>query len=502
MMTSTYEWLSFLDASFLAFEGTNTPMHIAGVAVFDATRLTTASSGVDVQRIRAYVGSRLAHFPRYRQRVAYVPIENHPIWVDDPHFDLGYHVRHASLPRPGDDLQLQELCARLLERPLARSKPLWEMWVIEGLARGRFALLMKVHHCMADGIAGVELLTALLRPTPDATIDGPTDWRPRPAPSPTQLLRDELARRRKMSIALLRRLRAMGEKSPRVGSDWEQRLKAVWQLVTASLRRPVTTPLNRRLGPHRRVHWATYDLAAFKEIRNQLGGTVNDVVLSVVSGAVRAFFARRGFAPDRVDFCAAVPVNVRSQAEQHKLGNRVSAWLVPLPIHEPRPTRRLQTLRDTSRYFKDTNQTAGTQVLMETAKWTSANLLTLGTLLLNRVQPFNMIVTNVPGPQLPLYFLDARMEAIYPQVPLFENQSLGIALFSYDGRVFWGFNGDWDALPDLDEFVKDVENSFRQLRRSARHRRRRLAATPQAHTSLLPADMQPASGIAAAPAGH
>jgi WS/DGAT/MGAT family acyltransferase len=327
---------------------------------------------------------------------------------------------------------------------------------------------------MVDGLGGVELLAALLRPTAEVSIEAPTEWRPRPAPSNAQLLRDELSRRTKMSIELVRRL---GRGGNRDDSDWGRSLAAVWELVREGLRRPVATPLNPRIGPHRRFHWASCDLAALKDVKNQLGGTVNDIVLSVVSGAVRAFFERRGFTADGVDFRVAVPVNVRAAAEQHATGNRVSAWLVSLPIHERRPLRRLLAVQEMSRHFKETNQAIGGRMLTQAAEWTSTNVLTLAALLSSRVQPFNLIVTNVPGPQLPLYLLGARMAAIYPQVPLFENQALGIALFSYDGKLFWGFNADWDALPDIEAFVQAIETSFRGLRRAAQRRRAAVSAT-------------------------
>jgi len=453
--------------------------------------------GIDIELVRHYVASRLPGIPRYRQRLEYIPIENHPVWVDDDHFDLVYHVRHTSLPRPGSDPQLRELCARLLERPLNRSKPLWEIWVVEGLAGGRFALLMKVHHCMVDGLGGVELLAALLQPTPETPTTDVTPWAPRPAPSSAELLRDEVARRAKMSVELARRLRRNdgGREPGEVG--WGRSLQAVWELVREGIRRPVASPLNVTIGPHRRFHWATCDLAAFKEVKNQLGGTVNDVVLTVVSGAVRTFFDRRGFAADGIDFRAAVPVNVRAEAERHTTGNRVSAWLVSLPIHERRPIRRLLAVQEMSRHLKETNQAIGGRMLTQAAEWTSTNVLTLGALLSSRVQPFNLIVTNVPGPQFPLYLLGARMEAIYPQVPLFESQALGIALFSYDGKLFWGFNGDWDALPDLDEFVRDIEASFRALCRAAQ--RRRTAATVKRTRRPTP---EPASARPLRPAAN
>jgi len=467
-MTAWYERLSALDYSFLAFEGPTTCMHIAAVVVFETGPLASKGGGVDVARIRRHVASRLPHMPRYRQRLAYIPFENHPVWVDDERFELEYHVRHTSLPRPGTDAQLRELAARLLERPLHRGRPLWEIWVVEGLAGDRFALVMKVHHCMVDGLAGVELLSALLSPLPEAAVEEPVEWRPRLAPSASTLFSDELSRRLRMSADLLRGVRDAVREPRRRGRDIGPKLAAAWRLLRDSARRPVRTPLNQPIGPYRRFGWVEHDLAVIKEIKHQLGGTVNDVVLAVMAGAVRDFFERREFCAEGLDFRVAVPVNVRTEQERRSGGNRVSAWLLSLPIHERYSARRLQAVRAQSLQVKDSGLASGAELLAQAAEWTSANVLNLGALLANQAQPFNVIVTNVPGPQMPLYLDGAPMSALYPQVPLFESQCLGVALFSYAGKLFWGFNGDFDALPDLDQFVQAIERSFRTLRKAAR----------------------------------
>ena len=463
MANGWYERLSMLDCSFLVFEGPQTYMHIAATTIFETGPLASREGGVDITRVREYVASRLPLIPRYRQRLAYTPIEGHPVWVDDDRFELSYHVRHTSLPRPGTEAQLRELCARLLERPLNRDKPLWEAWVIEGLAGGRFALLLKVHHCMVDGLAGAELLAALLSPVAETEWDDPPEWQPRPAPTGFELLRDEIGRRAKMPLDALRGLSDAAREAGDMPAKVARRVAATWKLVRDGARRPGASPFNRPIGPHRRFHWVTLDLEEVKRVKNRLGGTVNDVVLATVSGAVRRFLLYRQVSLFGLDFRVAVPVSVRSDEERGTPGNRVSVWIMPLHVQERYPARRLNAVRAASARFKETDQAGGGDLLAQAAEWTGANLLSMGLAVANRNPPFNLIVTNVPGPPVPLYLAGAPMIAAYPLVPLFSNQGLGIALFSYAGKLFWGLNADWDTLPDLDRFAVAIEESFAEL---------------------------------------
>jgi diacylglycerol O-acyltransferase len=467
MANAWYERLSMLDCSFLVFEGPQTYMHIAATTIFETGPLATSAGGVDIGRIRQYVASRLPSIPRYRQRLAYTPMEKHPVWVDDDRFELSYHVRHTGLPRPGTEAQLRELCARLLERPLNRSRPLWEAWVIEGLAGGRFAMLLKVHHCMVDGLAGAELLAALLSPVVETEWDDPPDWDPRPAPTSLELLRDEVSRRAQMPLEVLRGLSNAVREAGEMPSSVARRMAATWKLVRDGVRQPAATPFNRPIGAHRRFHWASLDLEDVKNVKNSLGGTVNDVVLATVSGAVRRFLLHRQVSLFGLDFRVAVPVSVRSAEERGTPGNRVSVWIMPLCVQERYPVRRLNAVRTASAHLKETNQAGGADVLAQAAEWTGANVLSMGLAVANRNPPFNLIVTNVPGPQVQLYLAGAPMVAAYPLVPLFSNQGLGIALFSYAGKLFWGLNADWETLPDLDVFAESIVASFEELRRAA-----------------------------------
>lgn len=468
MTTPFHERLSALDHAFLALETPATAMHVAATAILDAAPLQTPAGGVDVDRIRSYIASRLDAIPRYRQRLAWIPVENHPVWVDDDHFDLGFHVRQSSLPRPGTAAQLQNLCARLLERPLDRRRPLWEIWVIEGLEGNRFALHMKVHHCMVDGIAGVDLMAALFRVTPDTAIDPAAPWTPRPQPGDGDLLRAEMRRRARLSAEALgsaaRWLR--GERSGTV----VDRLANVVDLIRTGLTRPAATPLNLPIGGNRRVRWLTLDLPAVKVVKNQLDGTLNDVVLTTVAAAIDRFLERRGVRPTE-DLRLGVPVNLQARDGNRGLGNHIWAWLVPLPAGMRGPIRRFRALQDATAALKRSQQALGGAVITSAFDWTSSNLMPLGAKLLHRLQPYNLMVTNVPGPQCPLFLLGARIDELYPWVPLFENQGLAIALFSYDGKLFWSIGADWDLVPDVDVFVACLDEGFRELRQAAARRR-------------------------------
>ena len=467
MAGTAYERLSAQDRSFLVFEDASAHMHLGGLALLEAGPLATADGGVDVERLRAYIASRLHLAPRYRQRLAWVPLLNRPVWVDDEHFNLGYHVRHTAVPRPGGDRQLKALVARIMSQQLDRGKPLWEVWIIEGLQGGRFAILAKLHHAVADGISAFDLFSALLSPAPDATLDEPEPWTPRHTPRPWTLLRDELVRQAAAPLELARGLtRALGEPK-RLWDEMTERVRAVWETVGAGLRLPPSTPLNRPIGPHRRFDWLTLDLAEVKAVKNRLGGTVNDVVLTTVAGAVRRFLEPRGVKVSGLDYRVVVPVSLRSEDERGVTNNRASAWLTALPVGERDPRRRLDLVRTATERLRVSKQVLGPEVLGQAAEYAFPGVFTVGIRLLARLHPYNLIVTNIAGPQVPLYLLGARLLTGFPQVPLFENQGLGVALFSYGGNLCWGFNADWDVMPDLPEFVEAVATSFEELRQAA-----------------------------------
>ena len=463
-MPNGYEPLSAGDRTFLVFEDDHTHMHLGGIALFDAGPLARPGGGLDIARIRSHIAARLHLMPRYRQRLAWVPVRNRPVWVDDEHFNLEYHVRHTAVPHPGGAAQLKALSARIVSQQLDRGKPLWEVWVIEGLERGQFALLVKTHHCMADGISAFDLFAALMSPSPDDVADAPPPWRPRPTPSAARLVCDEVVRTVTLPLETARVLIGRALREP--GRLWRgivESVTAIGATVGAGALPPSETPLNQPIGPHRRFDWVDLSLADLKAVKQRAGGTVNDIVLAVVAGAVRRFLAGRGVDVERLHYRAVVPVSVRTADERGLVTNRVSGWLTQLPVTEPDPRRRLLLVQTMTARLKETKQALGPEVLSRVAELAMPGVLTLGVRLAARLSPYNMIVTNVPGPPVPLYFRGARLVAGYPLVPLFERQGLGVALFSYMDRMCWGFNADWDLVPDLADFSAAIAASFHEL---------------------------------------
>jgi WS/DGAT/MGAT family acyltransferase len=469
-----YERLSALDAAFLAVEDENAPMHVGAVAVFDPGPLSRPGGGFDVERFRRFVESVLQ--PRYRQRIERIPLTGDPIWVDDPRFNLHYHVRHLSLPRPGDERLLKRLAGHVMSLPLDPRRPLWELWVVEGLQRNRFAILTKAHHCMVDGVGSADLMTASMQLQPDDTVEEPKPWLPRPAPGTLELALGELGRRVGQGASALGALRDAALHPLRAASALRSAAGGLGEAFGASLHRTSPTPLNGSIGPHRRFDWLRYDLADVKAVKNRLGGTVNDVVLANVAGALRRFLERRGEDVGRLDFRAMVPVNVRRQDEAGRFGNRVSTLAAPLPLGEPDPRGRLARVVETTSALKASHLSEGIETIEEISEWGLTRLFTQLSRLAALSRPFNVVVTNVPGPQVKAYLLGCPLRAVYPLVPLYKNQALGIALFSYDGGLFWGLNADWDLLPDLHELAEALRADFAALQRAAEDEGGRAAA--------------------------
>jgi WS/DGAT/MGAT family acyltransferase len=472
-----YERLSALDAMFLGIEDDNCHMHVAATMVFDGAPLRDASGRLDMERIRTYLQARLHLVPRYRQRLAWIPYQRHPVWVDDGRFNIFYHVRHSALPAPGSERQLKRLIGRILSQKLDLSKPLWEMWVIEGLDGGRVAMVAKGHHAMVDGISGMGILTALLSASSDPAFDAGPPWSPRPQPSHARLLADE-AWRRGSAVAetaatvvrsALRPWRALGSLAETV--------RGMTEVVGAGATNASFTPLNPPLGPHRRYDWVRFDLDAVKAVKRALGGTVNDVVLATVTGAVRRFLLTRAVLPDGLDFRALVPVSLHASDERGTVGNRVANLIARLPIGGSDLETRYLRVLDHMEALKRSQQVHGGELLEALAdRFAPSVLASIVRYAMNGLT-YNLVVTNVPGPQMPLYLLGAPLREFYPTVPLFRNQGLGIALFSYAGGLYWGLNADWDGLPDVHEFTAALTGEFDDLCAFARRR-----GEPEPHT--------------------
>jgi len=463
------ERLSALDASFLEIEDASSHMHVGAVLVLDAAPLRGASGGLDYDRITRMVGSRIHDFPRYRQRLAWIPVEEHPAWVDDHDFNLQYHVRHTALPAPGSVRQLKRLAGRIMSQQLDRGKPLWEMWVVEGLEGGRFAVIAKVHHCMIDGVSGVDLIAALLRPAPAADVTSPPDWQPRPVPSGASLLVGSAWRRALAPWRLVGRAAAAVRDPGAALRSFGEGASDVAAILGAATTAASPTPLNPpAIGPHRRFDWIRFDLRPVRELAHGFGGTVNDVVLATVAGAARTFLKNRGVpGVPTLDFRAMVPVSTRPARDRGRLGNRVAQLVVPLPLAEADPVRRLRRIVQTTGRLKRSGQAHGAELIEAFSDWIMPGLVTQTQRLQSRLRPFNLVVTNVPGPAMPLFLLEAPLLEIYPVVNLFRNQALGVALFGYHDGLFWGVNSDWDRVPDLHDFVEALGASFQELEKVA-----------------------------------
>jgi len=446
---------------FLLTEGPTTPMHVSAIEIFEAGPLRRKDGGIDADAIRRAYAAALHRIPRYRQKLEWIPLASRAVWVDDPHFNLDYHVRHVSLPRPGGLDELKAVASRVISHHLDRSKPLWEVWIVEGLEDDRFALIAKTHHCMIDGSSGVEMAQILLSPDPSAEAPEPREFVPRPTPSAARLLRDEAMRWGSLPLRAAGQLGEIWRETSDLRSEVGARLEALTELVGLGTNSASETPINGPLGPHRRFDWIDVSLADAKAIRKALGCTINDVVLTAVTGAVRSFLSERQVHPEDLVFRVAAPVSVRREGENSASGNRVSTWIVELPIGEPDRLEQLAAIHAETRRLKASRAALGVETLMSAAEWAPSGIVSMGASLASG--PINSIVTNVPGPQFPLYMLGARLLALVPQVVLLQNVGLGIALLSYDGQIHWGFTADYDLVPDLPLFIEALVDSFVEL---------------------------------------
>lgn len=466
-MSVHYERLSNLDASFLALETRSTHMHVGAVAIFGPGP-ATSGQGIDIDLIRNLIESRLESIPRYRQRLATVPIEGHPVWVDDEYFHIDYHVRHIALPRPGSEEQLKDLAGRLMSQQLDRSRPLWELNIVEGLESGGFAIITKIHHCMIDGMSGIDLMAVILDFSDSVERVDPVPWTPRPAPNGTELAVREIARSVSSLIANLGHISELrGGLGDRL-DGWKHRVEASLASLGSGWLTPTgRTPLNGPIGPGRLFEWLELPLDGVKKIKNTHGATVNDAMLAIVAGGIRHYLlTEAGMTTSElatIDFRIMAPVSVRTSGERGTMGNKVAMWLITLPLGESDPGKRIAKIKRATERLKETDQALGASTLVSLSVGAPATLVSLAARLASHTRPFNMTVTNVPGPQFPLYMAGSSMQATYPLVPLWQSHGLGIAMFSLNGVIYIGLNADRDLVPDPALVAKALLGAYEEL---------------------------------------
>ncbi|HEX3874067.1 MAG TPA: wax ester/triacylglycerol synthase family O-acyltransferase [Solirubrobacteraceae bacterium] len=451
--------LSAIDASFLHQEGPTSHMHVGGLAIF-------AGPPPRMEEVIEQVRGRLHLVPRYRQRLAHTPLDSgRPVWVDDPNFNLEYHFRHTALPPPGDRAQLLRLTARINSQQLDRSKPLWETWFVEGLEDGRFALIWKTHHALIDGIAGVDLATVLfdLSPAPPAVENSGTPWQPQPEPGTASLLAAGVLGAMNAAIEIATHAVDAATHPERAFARVREATEGIGEVAWAALNPAPETPLNVQIGPHRRFVGVACRLDDFKLIKNTFGGTVNDVVLSVVSGALRSFLEDRGVRTEELELRALVPVSVRTKDERNQFGNRIAAMRAALPVYVEDPVTRLDVVRQAMDGLKESKQALGAEVISGVQNFAPPTILAQASRINFSTRLFNLLVTNIPGPQFPLYVLGHELEEVFPVAFLPRKHALAVAIMSYNGAINFGLLGDYDALPDIDRIAESLERELAAL---------------------------------------
>ena len=450
-------------------------MHVASTTLFEGPAPAH-------EEFRDHIAGRLHLVPRFRQKLRFVPFgQGRPVWVDDPHLNLDYHVRHTALPPPGSEEQLRNLAARVFSQQLDRSKPLWELWLVEGLEDGRFAIVGKSHHALVDGVSGMDITTVLFDTArkPATPPEAGQEWLPRPEPSGVKLLAEALLERATSPAEIARGVRAALRGPRQVAGQARRAVSDAGKMLGAGLSAPPSA-FNVEIGPHRRFAWVQGDLDEFKRIKNAHGGSINDVVLSVVAGALGNYMRARGNDTSEIEMRALVPVSVRAESEHGALGNQVSGLMAPLPVWCEDPVERLKLVTAAMGDLKASGQAVGAQLLTQLADFAPPTIAAQAARLQPRQRFFNLVVTNIPGPQLPLYLLGREMEAIVPMVPLARNQALCIGIFSYNGQLNFGLVGDYDAMADLDSFALDLEAAIEELSEATPKPKRRRGGTKAA----------------------
>jgi diacylglycerol O-acyltransferase len=451
--------LTAVDASFLAQEGENAHMHVGAVLIFEGPP-------PNYEDFLAQIRGRLHLVPRYRQKLAFPPLETgRPLWVDDPNFNLQYHVRHTALPSPGSNEQLRALAARVHSQRLDRSKPLWETWLVQGLEDNRFALISKTHHALVDGVAGVDLATVLFdaEPVPNPSPYEGEPWVPQREPSAVQLAARGIRALVQTPFELTGKALSAATQPTRTLETAREAIEGVGEVAWAGLNPAPETPLNVPIGPHRRFAFVRNELSDYKTVKDALGGTVNDVVLAVVAGGLRAWLRSRGVRTEGLELRALVPVSIRGEDQHHQMGNRIAAMRAPLPVYVEDPVARLAVVREAMNGLKDSKQAVGAEVLAGVQSFAPPTVLAQASRINFSTRLFNLIVTNVPGPQFPLYVLGRQLQDLFPIAFLPRNHALAVAVMSYNGGMDFGLLGDYDAVPDLDDIGEHLQASLTEL---------------------------------------
>jgi diacylglycerol O-acyltransferase len=414
------------------------------------------------ERLLEHVSARLSLVPRFRQRVTEIPLGlSNPVWSDDPGFDLRWHVRNSALPRPGEMAQLRELVGRVLSEPLDFARPLWQLYLVEGLDGDRHALISKTHHALVDGVSAVDVGTILLDADPEGTEIEVAEERWDPdAPSPELLFVRSATERIRGPLRAARKTARSAVTMPRETAGGVIRTAEAFRDLAAGGPTVARTSLNVEIGPDRRVAFASTDLQALKDARGAGGATVNDVILSVATGALRRYLEGRGDpVPQRL--VALVPMSVRRPEEQHDLGNRIATLLVPLPLAQGDPGRRLSEIHETTQRLKESEQARAASLVIEATGWAPPTINRVLSGAMSRPLVFNLAISNVPGPQVPFYLLGRRVRDVYPFVPLSpQGHALSAGVVSYDGSVYFGLVGDRDVLADLDDLAACLETAI------------------------------------------
>ena len=450
--------LSSTDVSFLTNESSSSHMHVGAIMIFEGP---TPS----YEDLLDHIQSRYRLVPRFRQKLAYPPAQTgRPFWVDDPNLNLEYHVRHSALPAPGSEDQLRRMAARVFSQQLDRSKPLWELWLVQGLTRNRFALLTKTHHAVVDGVSGVDIATVLfdLNPVPEPP---PSDdaWAPQPEPSSATLLAKGVEDVARAPVRAVRRLEHAVQHPESAVKQVRDAVEAVSEVGWNFANPAPKVPLNVEIGSHRRFAWVRSDLDRFKRVKDDLGGTVNDVVLAVVAGALREWLRGRGIRTEGLELRAQVPVSIRASDEHGQLGNRLAVMRAPLPVYIADPVRRLEAVSQAMKGLKQSKQALGAEVISRFNDFAPPTLLAQAARINFSTRLFNLTVTNVPGPQVPLYVLGRELEDIFPIGFLPPNQALFVAIMSYNGGINFGLLADYDSMDDVDVIASGIETAIAEL---------------------------------------